>query len=126
MVPLLDRSVLLHSVVRIGARRGYLHLLAARARLRALLFAASGHSKCARNVMVRNPILQLAVLVGVCLAATEMEVHDLSPNTLQAFATRRRRAMVLMYEKSCAATQGFQPWLFALAQMFPSLSLIHI
>ena len=73
--------------------------------------------------MVRNPILQLAVLVGVCLAATEMEVHDLSPNTLQAFATRRRRAMVLMYEKSCAATQGFQPWLFALAQMFPSMAV---
>ena len=73
--------------------------------------------------MGRNSILQLVVLLGTCLAATEMQVHDVPPQTLQAFVTRRRRALVLMYEKSCAATHDFQPWFFALAQMFPSIGV---
>lgn len=78
--------------------------------------------------MARPAIWVLLAFLGSGAAAseTEREVHELTPRNLQAFAARHRKALVLMYEGSCTMTMAFQPWIFALAQMLPTIAMAQL
>jgi hypothetical protein len=69
----------------------------------------------------------VVALSGTCSGAAHRTVADLGGiQMLQKFATRHRRAAVLLYEGSCQTTKMFQPWLFALAQFVPQIPIAQV
>lgn len=49
------------------------------------------------------------------------DIRVLDANTLQKLSARSDKMLVVMYSGSCLETKAFQPWLYALANLMPSL-----
>lgn len=98
---------------------------------------ADGHDRRAPTIMHAPPVLAASVtfllLAGVHAAEPSYEapgglhtgsrarVRKLTPDSLQHAVVKHRRCVVLMYGSGEAArvARGFQPWLYAIANMIP-------